>query len=248
MMQLQTISKVIFRKFGKCLHVKHNSYRLSVFTLFTHNSSYIWLLFLCPFTYTYRNTFFYKHLYVLIFLNGYLANCNSYCLVFLSAGLLCTSPKVYRGTFESLEHKPSYSACWPWNGTNLVWEARVHHFVRWRGNHIHFIAYSTGSRHDEIVLLFFWTKLTEYYNVFLRFANTNSSVVLLLLCCCQKNSMLESHPLVMFENLTLVQKSLAWANLICACLYTTLIDIWFMLYGRDICRWFTCGSIFCSLV
>ena len=161
MMQLQTISKVIFRKFGICLHVKHNSYWLSVFTLFTHNSSYIWLLFLCPFTYTYRNTFFYKHLYVLIFLNGYLANCNSYCLVFLSAGLLCTSPKVYRGTFESLEHKPSYSACWPWNGTNLVWEARVHHFIRWRGNHIHFIAYSTGSRHDEIVLLFFWTKLVH---------------------------------------------------------------------------------------
>jgi hypothetical protein len=55
-----------------------------------------------------------------------------------------------------------------------------------------------------------------------------------LLCCCQKNSMLELHPLVMFENLTLVQKSLAWANLICACLYTTLKDIWFMLYGRHL--------------
>lgn len=77
-------------------------------------------------------------------------------------------------------------------------------------------AVGTFSLPVMIVLTVMSCFLSIDYHYFPCFTNTNG-IITHLFFCWQKKSMLELHPLVMFKDLVLVQKPLAWAN---------LIDVW----------------------
>ena len=72
----------------------------------------------------------------------------------------------------------------------------------------------------------FWTKLTEPYNVFLHFANTNSSIPSIIVVLLPEELNAGVAPLGDVWEPNLGSKITCLSKSICACLYTTLKDIW----------------------